>query len=64
MQNSIIQIFGLIVKMNVLRNVAGKIAGGGDLFLDRSPLSEEIYLTVISSGKDYVAVVLQHTITV
>ena len=50
--------------MNVLSNVAGKIAGGGDLFLDRSPVSEEICSIVFSSGKDYVAVVLQHTITV
>jgi hypothetical protein len=50
--------------MNLLKNVAGKIAGAGDLFIDRSPLSEEIYLIVLSSGKDYVAVVLQHTIPV
>ncbi len=60
----IIQIFGQNVKMNVLINVAGKIAGAGDLFLDRSPLSEEIYLIVFSSGKDYVPAVLQHTIPV
>ncbi len=50
--------------MNVLINVAGKIARAGDLFLDRSPLSEEIYLIVLSSGKDYVPAVLQHTIPV
>ena len=50
--------------MNVLINVAGKLARAGDLFLDRSPLSEEIYLIVLSSGKDCVPAVLQHTIPV
>ena len=56
----IIQIFGLIVKMNLLINVALKIAGGGDFFYKNHLLSEEIFVDFLSSGKDYVPVVPQH----
>ena len=50
--------------MNVLINVAGKIAGAGELFLSSSPLSAEIFWNVLSSGKDFVPAVLQHAIAV